>query len=120
MPLTDVAIRNAKPGAKPIKLADARGLHLLVTPAGGKLWRMKYRVDGKEKRLSIGAYPENSLSDARKRRDKVRGRVEAENTFRIVAAEYCAIPNNLTLVDLYAFRPKNADQYIGASLGFRF
>lgn len=109
MPLTDVAIRNAKPGAKPIKLADARGLHLLVTPAGGKLWRMKYRVDGKEKQLSIGAYPEISLSDARKRRDearellakgqdpslekqrdKVRGRVEAENTFRIVADEYCA------------------------------
>lgn len=109
MPLTDVAIRNAKPGAKPIKLADARGLHLLVTPAGGKLWRMKYRVDGKEKQLSIGAYPEISLSDARRRRDearellakgqdpslekqrdKVRGRVEAENTFRIVADEYCA------------------------------
>lgn len=55
MALTDVAIRNTKPGVKPIKLADGAGMFLLVTPAGGKLWRLKYRIDGREKLLAIGA-----------------------------------------------------------------
>ena len=54
MALTDVAIRNAKPGAKATKLADGGGMFLLITPAGGKLWRLKYRVDGREKLLAIG------------------------------------------------------------------
>ena len=65
MALTDVAIRNAKPGAKAIKLADGGGMFLLVTPAGGKLWRLKYRIDGREKLLAIGAYPEIGLGEAR-------------------------------------------------------
>lgn len=108
MALTDIAIRNAKPGAKPIKMADGAGMFLLVTPAGGKLWRLKYRIDGREKLLAIGAYPEIGLSDARKRRDearalfalgkdpsrekqrdKVRSRLQAENTFAALANEYC-------------------------------
>ena len=72
MALTDIAIRNAKPGAKAIKMADAGGMFLLVTPAGGKLWRLKYRIDGREKLLAIGAYPEISLSEARKRREEAR------------------------------------------------
>lgn len=55
MALTDVAIRNAKPGPKPIKLADGGVLHLLVTPAGGKLWRLKYRIEGEEKQLAVRA-----------------------------------------------------------------
>jgi integrase len=109
MALTDVAIRNAKPGAKAIKLADGGGMFLLVTPAGGKLWRLKYRIDGREKLLSIGAYPEIGLSDARKQReeargliaqgkdpsrekqrDKVRSRILAADTFTGIANEYCA------------------------------
>ena len=69
MPLTDVAIRNAKPRLKPYKLGDSLGLFLLVQRAGGKLWRLKYRVDGKEKKLSIGSYPEVGLAEARRRRD---------------------------------------------------
>lgn len=52
MALTDVAIRNAKPGAKPIKMTDGAGLFLLITPAGAKLWRLKYRIDGREKLLA--------------------------------------------------------------------
>lgn len=72
MPLTDTAIRNAKPGAKPAKLFDERGLFLLVTPAGGKWWRLKYRFDNKEKLLSLGTYPDVSLKDARGRRDAAR------------------------------------------------
>ena len=72
MPLTDTSIRNAKPGAKPIKLFDERGLFLLVTPTGGKWWRLRYMFDGKEKLLSLGVYPDVSLKDARERRDEAR------------------------------------------------
>ena len=75
MALTDIAIRQAKPAAKPYKLADGAGLYLLVTPAGGKLWRLKYRVAGKEKLMAFGAYPEVSLADARKRRDEAKEQI---------------------------------------------
>jgi hypothetical protein len=54
--LTDTEIRKTKPQAKPFKLADGRGLYLLVNPGGGKLWRFDYRFDGKRKTLSMGAY----------------------------------------------------------------
>lgn len=72
MALSDAAIKNAKPGTKPIKLADEKGLYLLISPAGGKWWRFKFRFDGKEKLLSLGTYPEVSLKDARQRRDDDR------------------------------------------------
>jgi len=72
MALSDTAIKNAKPGTKPIKLADEKGLYLLISPAGGKWWRLKFRYDGKEKLLSLGTYPEVSLKDARQRRDDDR------------------------------------------------
>lgn len=72
MALTDVAIRNAKPAAKPYKMGDAGGLYLLVTPAGGRLWRLKFRIAGKEKLLSLGGWPDVSLATARKHRDKAR------------------------------------------------
>jgi hypothetical protein len=57
MALTDTAIRSAKGQEKPYKLGDSGGLFLLVQPSGGKLWRLKYRIDGVEKKLSLGAYP---------------------------------------------------------------
>jgi hypothetical protein len=69
MPLTDIQIRNAKPAVKPAKLYDGRGLYLEVAPVGGKWWRLKYRFDGKEKRLSLGIYPDVGLKDARGRCD---------------------------------------------------
>ena len=72
MSLTDTLIRNAKPGTKPIKLFDERGLFLLVTPTGGKWWRFRFMFDGKEKLLSLGVYPDVSLKDARERRDEAR------------------------------------------------
>lgn len=72
MPLTDTALRNAKPGAKPTKLFDEKGLFLIVTPSGGKWWRLKYRFDGKEKLLSLGVYPDTGLKDARNSRDEAR------------------------------------------------
>lgn len=77
MALTDTAVRNAKPGAKPIKLFDERGLFLLVTPSGGKWWRLRYKLDGKEKLLSLGVYPDVSLKDARNKRDQERKRLAA-------------------------------------------
>lgn len=72
MPLTDVAIRAAKPADKPLRLFDADGLYLEVAPAGGKWWRFKYRFGGKEKRISLGVYPDVGLRDARERRDSAR------------------------------------------------
>lgn len=72
MPLTDTAVRNAKPREKPSKLTDERGLFLIVTPAGGKWWRFRYSFDGKEKLLSLGTYPDVPLATARDRRDRAR------------------------------------------------
>ena len=72
MALTDTKIRNAKPGEKPVKLSDGGGMYLLVTPKGGKCWRLKYRFDGKEKVLALGTYPEVSLLQARQRREEAR------------------------------------------------
>ncbi len=62
MPLSDTAIRNAKPTEKPRKLADGGGLYIEVAPSGGKWWRFKYRFEGKEKRLSLGVYPDVGLN----------------------------------------------------------
>jgi integrase len=78
MPLTNTEIRNAKPSEKPIKLFDGGGLFLLIAPAGGKWWRLKYRFGGKEKLLSFGTYPEVSLSEAREKRDQARKLLAAD------------------------------------------
>ncbi|MCP5180214.1 MAG: integrase arm-type DNA-binding domain-containing protein [Pseudomonadales bacterium] len=72
MPLTDAAIRTSKPREKAYKLFDGRGLYLEVAPSGGRWWRLKYRVAGKEKRLSLGVYPEVGLKEARNRCDQMR------------------------------------------------
>ena len=72
MHLTDVAIRSAKPSEKARRLSDGAGLYLEVSPAGGKWWRFKFHFDGKEKRLSLGVYPDVGLKDARERRDDAR------------------------------------------------
>ena len=107
MALTDIMIRNAKHSAKPIKLADERGLFLLLQPSGGKLWRLKYRLAGKEKKLSLGTYPDVPLKEARKRRDDARNliasgtdpavvkrldanaaKIGVANTFKSVGDEY--------------------------------
>ncbi len=72
MPLTDTAIRKAKPTEKVQRLFDGGGLYLEISPAGGKWWRLKYRHDGKEKRLSFGTYPDTSLASARDKRDAAR------------------------------------------------
>ena len=72
MPLTDTAIRKLKPAEKPVRSYDSGGLYLEVAPSGGKWWRLKYRIGGKEKRLSLGVYPDVGLKDAREKRDAAR------------------------------------------------
>lgn len=109
MALTDTAIRLAKAEASDRKLGDSKGLYLLVTASGSKLWRLKYRIDGKEKKLALGSYPEVGLKQARARRDAARqsaqagsdpslakreariaSRVAAATTFAGIAEEYVA------------------------------
>lgn len=109
MPLTDSAIRSAKPRDKTYKLADSGGMYLELSPAGGRWWRLKYRYDGKEKRISLGTYPDVTLKGARDRRDEARkllasgvdpgehrkatkaARVtENANTFEVIAREWHA------------------------------
>lgn len=112
MPLTDTAIKNAKytrADGKPMRVTDEKGLYLELSPAGSKLWRFKYRFDGKEKRLALGAYPEVSLKDAREKRDSARSLIakaidpgierkiqksartkHASNSFEAVAREWLA------------------------------
>jgi len=107
MPLTDTAVRNARPGARPLKLSDGGGMFLLVTPSGGKWWRLAYRFDSRQKQLSLGTYPDTGLKEARERRDAARKllaegidpgarrkaarvveRAVVENTFEAVAREW--------------------------------
>ncbi len=107
MPLTDTAIRKAKPTEKTQRLFDGGGLYLEISPAGGKWWRLKYRHGGKEKRLSFGTYPDTPLASARTRRDEARkllangvdpgdhrkaekaaGAERAANSFEVVAREW--------------------------------
>ncbi len=77
MPLTDATIRNLKPRDKPYKVSDFEGLFLLVKPTGSRLWHQKYRIEGKEKLLAIGSYPEVSLAQARLSRDAARALLAA-------------------------------------------
>ncbi len=109
MALTDAAIKNAKPGPKPLKLFDGGGMYLEVAPSGGKWWRLKYRHEGKEKRLSLGTYPETGLKAAREKADaarallaggrdpsearkaeKARKAAAADDSFEVVARQWWA------------------------------
>src|ERR1700687_5693167 len=73
MSLSDVKVRNAKAiPPKPHRLWDSGGLYLEISPAGGKLWRLKYRFDGKEKLLALGKWNAVSLAEARDRRDEAK------------------------------------------------
>lgn len=104
MPLSDTACKNAKPKDKPFKIADEKGMFLLVNPNGAKYFRLKYRFAGKEKTLALGVYPDTSLKQARDKRDSARKLIAEgidpsitrkiekagaiENTFKAVAEEF--------------------------------
>jgi integrase len=122
MPLTDTAIRKAQPKDKTSRIFDGGGMYLEVAPAGGKWWRLKYRYAGKEKRLSLGTYPDTSLKDAREKRDAARkllaagvdpgeqrkaakaaGEERSANSFEVIAREWHA-KQSATWVELHASR----------------
>ena len=107
MALTDLVCKSSKCGEKPKKLSDSGGLYLLLSPSGAKLWYLKYRFMGKERKLAIGKYPMVSLQDARKARDeakellaqdidpsltkhqrKQQAKLDHGNTFETVAREW--------------------------------
>ena len=96
MPLTEIGIRSAKPGAKIVKLSDGGGLQLWVTPDGAKRWRLAYRFARVQKALALGVYPATGLRDARGARDAAKRLLNegvdpaqhrrAENTKRAAAS----------------------------------
>lgn len=107
MPLSDARLRSLKPADKPYKVADAAGLHVIVSPSGSRLWRFSYRFRGKQKTIALGAYPVVTLAEARAahiaaQRLLVRGvdpidarnieerrqRIAAGHTFQAVADEW--------------------------------
>ena len=109
MALSDITVKKAKPHEKAMRLFDGGGLYLEVSPAGGKLWRWKYRYGGKEKRLSLGTYPDTGLADARakhgvarkllaagidpsvqRKAEKLATKERSANTFAAIAAELLA------------------------------
>lgn len=109
MALTELKIKSEKPRVKAFKLSDGEGLYLLVNPNGSRYWRLKYRIDGKEKLLALGVYDEVSLSDARIRRNEARNllakgidpgllkqqkkqskKIAAKNSFEAIAREWHA------------------------------
>lgn len=124
MPLNDRQIKNAKPADKTYKLSDGGGLYLAVTPAGGKLWRLKYRIDGREKLLSIGKYPAVSLVEAREAANNARSILAAgqdpaaakqaakaeraaalANTFQAIATQWHA-------ANLHRWKPNHAARIV--------
>ena len=107
MPVTDTAIKNAKPKEKVYKLGDSGGLFLLVKPNGKRHWRLKYYHLKRERLLALGAYPQITLAQARQKRDEARALLEqgidpvmekkkkeqlalsdSEDTFEVVAKEW--------------------------------
>ena len=103
MPLTDAAARNAKPAAKTVRMFDRDGLYLEVSPRGGKWWRLKYRYAGKEKRVSLGVYPEINLKKARARTIEARQLLDAgvdpsENRRAAKAAQVQGAANSFEVI----------------------
>ena len=101
--LADIKIRNAKSKEKAYKLANEKGLYLLITPQDSKCWRFKYRFGGKEKVLAIGMYPEISLSEAREKHNEARKQLANEidpGIFKQVSkrAEWLATENSFEAV----------------------
>lgn len=83
MKLNARQVDTAKPKDKPYKLADGGGLYLLIKPNGGKYWRLKYRVAGKEKLLALGVYPEVTLADARAKREEAKRGIAGGNFYKL-------------------------------------
>ena len=107
MALSDISIRNANKKEKPYKLSDSGGLFLLISTTGGKLWRYSYRLEGKQKTLALGIYPDIGLKEARelhaaarkllatgidpnenRKSNKAAKKLNAANSFELIAREW--------------------------------
>lgn len=132
--LSDPAIRNSKPREKPYKLSDAGGLYLLINPNGSRWWRLKYRVDGREKGLSLGVYPDVSLKQAREKRDDARKLLAAgidpsakrqaekasrSDTFEAIAREWLSKQENKLAPTTFAKSEWMLQTFIFPRLGSR-
>jgi integrase len=138
MKLTDTAIRKAKPAAKPYKMTDGGGLHVLIHQNGGKYWRLSYRYAGRQKTLSLGVYPDTPLALARERRETARkalandtdpgavkqtqkrqAKIAAANTFEAVALEWVENRSNDWTAGHKALTLRTLEQDAFPSLGRR-
>jgi integrase len=132
--LTDKAIQAAKPKARPYKLADGEGLTLLVKPIGSKLWRFRYRHEGREKMLGFGSYPDTSAKLAREKREQARkllaqgldpsGTRQAEkaarnNTFEAIAREWLTLQQERLAPATYAKAVWTLETLVFPHLGTR-
>lgn len=130
--LTEPKIKAARPKEKPYKLFDERGLYLFVTPSGGRLWRLKYRLNGKEKLLALGAYPDVPLKRAREKRDEARRliadgidpsaqkkaeRQASADTFSALAKEYLQVKRSSLNPKTIAKAQWLLDDWLNPSIG---
>jgi integrase len=131
--LTEVSVKAARPQERPYKLFDGRGLYLFVAPTGGRLWRLKYRLAGRERLLALGAWPSVSLKRAREKRDEARrliadgidpsaerrkAKAALADTFRAVSDEWLAKQGATLELDTVA-RLKSWLDVVAVSLGTR-
>jgi integrase len=134
MPLTEISVRNAKPDAKPRKLFDGGGLYLLLNPDGSRWWRLKYRIENREKLLSLGVYPEITLKRAREKRDEARRlvadgidpsaqrkatRSAQADTLEVIAREFLELKRPALASVTYLKRRYRFEAFVFPSLGKR-
>ena len=134
MKLTDTAVRNARPGDRPKKLFDGDGLYLFVSTTGHRAWRFKYYVDGMEKHLHFGRYPEISLKAARERRLEARRaletgkdpgilqkaeRVARSETFEALAAEWLEMQRSKLTLKTFENKRERFSAFVFPYLGKR-
>ncbi|XGA78578.1 integrase arm-type DNA-binding domain-containing protein [Halomonas sp. CH40] len=134
--LSATAVRSAKPKEKTYKISDGGGMYLEVTPSGGTYWRMKYRFNGKEKRLALGIYPDTTLAQARERRDEARrqlaqgvdpnaarkaerraNKIAAANTLTAVANEWLEVHKGKVVEDHYRHDKRRLELHLLPWLG---
>jgi integrase len=134
MKLTDTAIRNARPGDRPRKLFDGDGLYLYLSTTGHRAWRFKYYIEGREKHLHFGRYPEISLKAARERRLEARRALETGNdpgvilqaeraarsaTFEALAMEWLRMQRNRLTLKTYENKRDRFVAFVFPYLGKR-
>ncbi len=132
--LSEARIRASRPKERPYKVFDERGLFMLVTPTGGRLWRFRYRLGGVEKLLTLGAYPDVPLKRAREKRDDARKLVadgvdpsakrQAErtaraDTFEAIATEWLNLQRTRLVAETIGILEARLKSYLYPYLGSR-